>query len=123
MLDVELATQRAEIKFVPRLDYMEMSQRMTATVGEDGQRKKQTKRIAGVKPPARCPNLVNRRFAYRHHNAISLGSFLHRPSAGHAVLCAVPALHSLHAGHLSDMDACCRKKHVHLHISSKAYVT
>ena len=53
VLDVESATQRAEIKFVPRLDYMEMSQRMTASLGEDGQRKKQTKKLAGVKPPAR----------------------------------------------------------------------
>lgn len=53
VLDVELASQRAEIKFVPRLDYMEMSQRMTSSLGEDGQRKKQTKKIAGVKPPAR----------------------------------------------------------------------
>ena len=60
VLDVEQASQRAEIRFVPRLDYMEMSQRATANLGEEGQRKKQTKKIAGVKPPARsalCPHI------------------------------------------------------------------
>ena len=58
VLDVELASQRAEIKFVPRLDYMEMSQRANAGLGEDGQRKKQTKKIAGVKPPARYSSFL-----------------------------------------------------------------
>lgn len=55
VLEVELASQRAEIKYVPRLDYNEVSHRLSAaSITEDGTLKKKTvKKIAGVRPPAR----------------------------------------------------------------------
>ena len=55
VLDVELATQRAEIKYVPRIDYSEASQRLSsASLTEDGTlKKKAIKKIGGVRPAAR----------------------------------------------------------------------
>ena len=56
VLDVELASHRAEIKYVPRLDYSEASQRISsASLTEDGTlRRKAIKKIGGVRPPAKC---------------------------------------------------------------------
>lgn len=56
VIDVEVPTQRAEIKFVPRLDYIEMGQKLNAaSLNEDGtQKKKGAKKQAGVRLPARC---------------------------------------------------------------------
>jgi len=55
VVDVEVSAQRAEIQFVPRLDYIEVGQRMTsASLNEDGtQRKKGAKKQTGVRLPAR----------------------------------------------------------------------
>ncbi len=55
VLNVEVSTQRAEIKYVPRLDYAEAGQRLTsASLTEDGTlKRKAVKKIAGVRPAAR----------------------------------------------------------------------
>lgn len=56
VLQVELASHRAEIKYVPRIDYAELGKRISSSVSvtEDGTlQRKAVKKIAGVKPSAR----------------------------------------------------------------------
>ena len=55
VLDVELNLHRAEIKYVPRLDYAELGKRISSvSLTEDGTlKRKAIKKIAGVRPSAR----------------------------------------------------------------------
>ena len=55
VVEIDVASQRAVIRFVPRLDYAELGQKAsTVALNEDGTTKKRgAKKTSGVRPPAK----------------------------------------------------------------------